>query len=405
MKVLFIAYYFPPYTVATPATRAVELIKNLKSSGIEPYILTQEGFVFGQRDHTYDEVIKEFRIFRVKMPEVKRTYGRKNSLVKVLRSFTWPDTYMLFIKRALNKAVEIVRKNNIDFIFTFAPPFSSLVLTYLIHKRTGLPYAIDMQDPWKEDLYGLYSSAFQRKLARYYERRIFKKARFITAINMPMVAMYKSEYNLSNVYFLPFGYSGKDVALVNPMEKGDKLRFLYAGTLGGRYKDPQHLLNAMDLFFSKHYGARVEFFFVGNKTDDVEERLKKFPRDEVISLPYVEKREITKLVNKAHVLLLLSTEGRHSNLVSTSKVYELINMKRPLFAMLTEDWLYDFVKKYTPFVTKWDDEVGIAGMIEELYELWKQDNLSKYTLKPKEEFSYKRFGEKLRELMMGYTRE
>ncbi len=403
MKVLFIAYYFPPYTIATPATRAVELIKNLKNLGVEPYILTQRGFVFGQEDHTYDEIIKEFRVYRVKMPRVKRVYGKKSLLTGILRGITWPDAYLLFIKKALSKAIRIIKQHGIDFIYTFAPPFSSLFLTYLVHKKTLIPYGIDMQDAWKEDLYGLYKSPLQKKLTHYYERRIFKKARLVTAINMPMVAAYRSQYNLDNVYFLPFGYSEKDVSLISSPENAKKLRFLYAGTLGGCYKDPRHLFNAMDLFFSKHYGARVEFFFVGNKTEDVEERLRKFPRDEVVSLPYIEKKEIVNLVNKAHVLLLLSTEGRHSNLVSTSKVYELINMKRPLFAMLTEDWLHDFVRKYTPFVAKWDDEVGIAHTIEQLYRLWQQGTLSKYALWPKKEFSYEKLAEKLMGLIKAHA--
>jgi len=403
LRVLFIAFYFPPYSVSTPVTRAVELIKNLSELGIEPYVLSQEGFVFGKKDYTFENDIKNIPVFRVKMPSVKRKYGDKSFLQSIMRNLFWPDGATLFIKRALPIALRVTKEHSIDFVFTFSPPFSSLFLTYLIHKRTGIPYAIDMQDPWKEDLYNLYQNRFQRRLTYYYEKRILRTARFITAINMPMVTAYRSEYNLKNVYFLPFGYRNEDIERIKPPQKGGKLRFLYAGTLGGNYKNADYLLAALDLFFSKHYGAKVEFYFVGNKTPQIERRLSEFPDDEVISIPYVEKKDIPELVNRAHVLLLLSSGGRHSHLVSTSKVYELLNMKRPLAAFLEEGWLYDLVKRHTPFLTRWDDTVGMAEIFEKLYSLWREDKLDKYLLGPEKEYSYPYLAEKLFELIKKHS--
>ncbi len=399
MKVLFIAFYFPPYSVSTPVTRAVELVKNLATLGVKPYVLTQEGFVFGEKDYSFENDVKNIPIFRVKMPGVRKRYGEKSSIQKILRNLLWPDSASLFIKRALPVAMRIIKNHRIDLVFSFSPPYSSLFLTYLIHKKTGLPYGIDMQDPWKENLYNLYRNRFQKTLSNYYERKVLKNASFITAINVPMITMYRSEYGLKNVYFLPFGYRIQDVSRIKDFQKGEKLRFLYAGTLGGDYKNPEHLFSAIDLFFSKHYGAKVEFYFVGNKTPEVKKRLSEFPNDEVVSIPYVEKKEIPELINRAHVLLLLSTKGKHSHLVSTSKVYELLNMKRPLAAFLEEGWLYDLVKKHTPFITKWDDTVGMAQIFENLYELWKNDKLYEYSLMPQKEYSYPYLAERLFEII------
>lgn len=388
MKILFISFYFPPYSVSTPATRAVEFIKYLKEFGIEPVVLSQEGFIFGRKDRSFDKDIKDIPVYRVKMPKFERRYDKKTPFSGFLRNMAWPDGMFLFVIRGLPLALKLIKKYKIDFVFCFSPPFSSIFLTYLIHKRVGVPYAIDLQDPWKEDLYNIYRNRLQQSLTFYYERRILKKARFLTTINMPMTSLYRSEYGHKNVYFLPFGYRREDILNIKEIKRGEKLRFLYAGTLGGTYKNPYPLFEAIDLFFSKHYGAKVEFYFVGNKTLDVIKRLSKFPQDEVISIPYVEKKDISKLVNKAHALILLSSKGRHSNLVSTSKVYELINLKRPLVAFLDLGWVYDFVERYTPFITKWDDVVGMANIFEKLYELWKDNELTKYALSPKKEYSY-----------------
>lgn len=400
MRVLFISFYFPPYSVSTPVVRAVEFIKHLSRLGIEPFVLTQKGFVFGKMDYSFEKDIKNIPVYRVKMPEVKREYGKSLPLKTIIRNVLWPDALSLFVARALPLALKLIRDKKIDFIFTFSPPYSSIFLTYLIHKRTGIPYAIDIQDPWKEDLYNLYKNRLQRYITNYYEERILKKARFVTAINMPMVSAYKSTYKVDNVYFLPFGYRKDDVDEIRKPEKGDRLRLLYTGTLGGIYKDAKYLFSAIDLFFSKHYGAKVEFYFVGNKSPEVLRKLSKFPSDEVISIPYVEKKEVPKLVNKAHVLLLLSSEGKNSHLVSTSKVYELLNMKRPLAAFLQEGWLYDLVREYTPFITRWDDKVGIAQIFENLYDLWKRDGLSKYALLPSQEYSYEYLSKKLFDIII-----
>ncbi len=405
MRVLFISFYFPPYSVSTPVTRAVEIIKHLRTFGIEPFVLSQEGFVFGKKDRSFEPDTKDIPVYRVKMPKFEKKYDRKTPLSGIIKNITWPDNMVLFAMKGLSLALRIIREHHIDLVFTFSPPFSSIFLTYLIHKRTHLPYAIDMQDPWKEDLYDKYKNKIQQSFTYYYERRIFKKAKFITVINMPMATLYKSEYKLDNVYFLPFGYRKQDILIIHEMRKDDRLRFLYAGTLGGTYKNPFPLFKSIDLFFSKHYGARAEFYFVGNKTPDVLSRLSTFSQDEVVSIPYVEKKDISKLVNNAHVLMLLSSEGRNSHLVSTSKVYELLNMKRPVAAFLHDGWVYDLVKRYTPFITRWDDVVGMASIFEKLYDLWKDDSLQKYVLMPKEEYAYPYIAQKLYDIIKKHTQE
>ena len=78
-------------------------------------------------------------------------------------------------RRLYGKGLRLLKSRDFDVVFFSTSIFFSLPLGRLWRSRTGIPYVLDMQDPWyTEGLHSPAKGALKRRLARQLHRRLEK---------------------------------------------------------------------------------------------------------------------------------------------------------------------------------------------------------------------------------------
>ncbi len=264
-KILIITPHYPPSNLAA-VHRSRLFAQHLPAFGWEPLILTvHEDFYEEELDWNLHQLlpshqqIEKVKAFKITKPRLIGDIG--------LRAFF----------QLRKKALELVKKEQIDFVFVPIPSFYvSLIGTYL-NKKTGVKYGIDYIDPWVHRFPGsdkLFSRHwFSTKLAEWLEPKAVKDASLITGV---AEGYYKAviERNPSlqkNCLFgaMPYGGEAMDHERLKTLQlqpylfqRNQKLQMVYAGAmLPKAYQPLEEIFRAVAA--NKDAFAEIEFHFIG----------------------------------------------------------------------------------------------------------------------------------------------
>lgn len=241
-KILIISPHYPPSNLAA-VHRSRLFAQHLPALGWEPIILTVDEKYY---EETLDwklhqllpagQHIEKVKAFRVTQPRLIGDIG--------LRAF-----YQL-----RKKALQLVKEENIGFVYIPIPSFYVSLIGPYLHRKTGVKYGIDYIDPWVHKFPGsnkLFSRHwFSTKLAKFLEPIAVKKASLITGV---AEGYYKGvqERNpqlLKNCLFgaMPYGGEQADHSKVKGMglkpylfEKDkEKIQLVYAGAFLPKSAEP-----------------------------------------------------------------------------------------------------------------------------------------------------------------------
>lgn len=95
------------------------------------------------------------------------------------RSALWPN-------KALDKAIDLINRHQIDIVYTSSGPFSALKLGYLLKKKTKVKWVADMRDPYTDAYAWSYPSKLHWCLSRAMESRWISKCDRLV-VNTPEV--------------------------------------------------------------------------------------------------------------------------------------------------------------------------------------------------------------------------
>ncbi len=342
-KILIISPHYPPSNLAA-VHRSRLFAQHLPSFGWEPIILCVDENGFEEELdwnlHSLlptEQRIEKVRAFPVTKPRFIGDIG--------LRAFF----------QLRRKALNLVRKEKIDFVYIPIPSFYvSLIGTYL-NRKTGVKFGIDYIDPWVHHFPGsekLFSRHwFSKQLAKYLEPKALKNASLITGVAKGYYeGVISRNPNLINSCVfgaMPYGGEKLDHLAVkelgtNPylFQKNNKIQLIYAGAMLPKAYEPLQLLFEVieenpDVF------KDIEIHFIGTgKTpnDPVgynikpyaekyglwEKHIFEYPK----RIPYLD--VLIHLENSDGVFILGSTEPHYT----PSKTYQGVLSKKPIFAML-----------------------------------------------------------------------
>lgn len=170
-RLLIVSPHFPP--VAAPDMQRVRMsLAHYRDSGWEPVVLAV---------HPAD-------VAAPKEPELLATFPDD---IEVHRCRAWPRRFGLgtVALRALqplhHEGVRLLGHQTFDLVFFSTTQFMVLPLGRRWRRRFGIPYVIDIQDPWRTDAYdrpgaprppGGWKYRFARLLAWWFEERCFRAA-------------------------------------------------------------------------------------------------------------------------------------------------------------------------------------------------------------------------------------
>ncbi len=402
-KLLIYAHYYYP-DVASTAQILTELSEGLTENFDITVICAVPSYT-GNIDEKYkaqkiyDEVYKDIRVLRVRVPEFSKT--NKVSRIKNLLAYFF------------NSMLATFKAEKPDFIFTISqPPILGGILGVWGKLMRGGKLIYNIQDfnPEQTMAVGYAKNKLVLNGAMMVDKLSCKAADKVIVVGRDMEQTLKNRFNKKNIPNHAFINNWINEKEVYPLEKNndkvncfkekynlkDKFIIMYSGNIG-LYYDLQNLIKVVGEF--KHRND-VVFAFVGEGTvkKDMEVYVKENNLDNVVFIPYQDKKDLIYSLNAGDVHWVVNSKGIKGISVP-SKLYGVMAAGKPIIGVLEEGsegrliveeagcglctepgnykGVYNIIKK---FIDNKDsiDEMGIKGRKYLETNLTKSVSINKY---------------------------
>jgi len=374
-KILIITSHYPPSNLAG-VHRARLFAQHLPIFGWEPIILTVH-------EQFYEEKL-DWNLFKL-LPTNQRIEKVTASKITKLRLIG--DIGLRAFFQLRKRAIDIIIKEKIDFIYIPIPSFYIAVLGPYLKKKTGVKYGIDYIDPWVHIFPGsdkIFSRHwFTTQVAKLLEPIAVKKASLITGVadGYYQGVIARNPYLKSTCIFGSMPYGGEildhEMAIklnLTPylFQKKSKCQLVYAGAMLPKAYD---ILEIIFSEISNHITEfeQIEFHFIGTgKTPNdangynIKPLAEKFGLWETIVYEYPQRipyLEVLAHLNAADAIFVLGSTESH---YSPSKVYQAVLSKKNVYAVLhRESTAVNVIENSgVGYVLKFDLEAGIEKLRE-----------------------------------------
>jgi glycosyltransferase involved in cell wall biosynthesis len=348
-RVALVAAHFPPSNFAA-VHRARLWAGHLHEFGWEPVIVTTHWRHF--------EEVLDWELCKLIDPDLNiiRTPAIPTRPVRLIG-----DVGIRGLPWHLSALRRLFREQKIDFLHITIPSFYSALLGALLYRRQPIPFGIDYIDPWVHVVDGerrLSKTWLSMRLAKICEPWAVRHAVLITGVAEAYFAgvlQRNPHLNAEAVTSaMPYGNSERDFDLAAKAPSQQPYLFdaedgnfhiVYAGAiLPKAHAVLDRLLQALAIIRSEtpHVFSRVRLHFIGTgrRSSDpagytILPRARHLGLAGIITehpqrIPYVD--VLRHLLRASAILILGSTEPHYT----PSKIYQAIQAKRPLFALLHE---------------------------------------------------------------------
>jgi len=367
-KLLLVSYFYPPNYWSGGAARPYWFARLLPRANWDVTVFTAGGPAV---DDSYPDAGAVIRTGKAEIRTPAQP-GVHTPLKTLGRMFLWPDSRRFWLRETVSlRRLAAEMKPNL--ILACAPPYTDLLLAERVCRETGTKLAVDLWDPWKEDIYRMYPTRFHRWLTARAEARIFSRAAFVSVINPAMADSLRAKYPDLRVMSLPFGFDPDEIKST-PLPRAERFHLAYLGSFFGDHKRPEGLFPGLARLPDD---LPVRFSFVGAKSDKVVASLRELSRRfPVQCLDYLPHREAVALASSAHALLVLVTRGPSYGLVSTGKVYEALAFGRAVIGVVPRDaWVSGFIAGHGGYMADPDEPDSVRSAFEEMVGDWQNGRL------------------------------
>jgi glycosyltransferase involved in cell wall biosynthesis len=390
-KILFISYHYPPST-AIGGMRIYGNSKYLARFGWAIYILTVKNKHIQEFDYergSDDRRIEVHRVFNMpkistillnaikkiksnkKLDESGKGNGSEinnsgkliiqndeqviDKIKRILDSFLLlPDENRNWIIPAVLRAASVIQKNNIEVLFTTAPPFSSSLIGLLLKKMFNIKWIADFRDPWIKPFNKILYPTCQLSVAieNFLENAVIRNADLVVTTTPILNKEYKKIFikeKENKFIYLPNGYDKEFYDNVINEKKYKQFTISYTGTLYyGR--SPEPIFKALKLIREKNENifSMIKFKLVGDCTysDGIKtiDLVNKYSLEDVVAVdPNVSFSESIEINKKSHMGLVLAPDQKYQ---IPAKIYDLIGTKTTVLAITGEGATKELVEKY-----------------------------------------------------------
>lgn len=359
-RVLIISYYWPP-AGGPGSQRAVKFAKYLPSFGWQPIIFTVKEGEYPYQDPSLEkEIDSALKIFRIFAPEPFRIFKkisgidsrtpipigqltRSSSSIKH-KIFNWiranifiPDARVGWVFTALCKINQIIKKENVDLVFTTSPPHSLQLIGLYVKKKYHLQWVTDFRDPWTAIQY--YQVFRRSKISHAIDSRLEKSVvRFtdhLISVSRTVVESFISNVpqvkNQNRFSILPNGYEPSDFDH-NPPQKSSYFTILHSGNLNAT-QNPEVLWQSLQEILKGNPSLknRVQIQLIGGTAPEISQAVQNRQIGEIVEFqPFMPHAEITKKIQQADLLLSVIPNVTDNKGIVLSKNFEYIGSGKPI---------------------------------------------------------------------------
>lgn len=258
-----------------------------------------------------------------------RSGGLRSGLAALL---SFPDHGRGWVTRAARATRRALRELAPDFVISTGPPHSVHLAAGLGLLGTGVPWIVDLRDPWMTPWHGYADAAWSIAVSRRMERRVFRRASTILTTTPELRDALQHHYPATSVICLPNGVDTETL----PNTPSTLPPGLSVTHLGSVYynRDPAPVIRAFARFIAAHPAAVTDgstLRFVGHISAEfrpgLEETISKLGiGDHVQLIGPVPRRRALELLAGSHMALVLA-QGQ--TVMVPAKLYEAVGMGLP----------------------------------------------------------------------------
>ena len=285
-----------------------------------------------------------------------------------------------------NKDTTIISGNKTgDVIYVTAPIWTSLLIGYLLKKRTKKPLVVDFRDPWTINPYHKPPTKLHAKIENCLERRVLMIADYVVTVSQPykcrLVAKYPFLKTKSEV--IMNGFDPDDFKNLKRQPPQGKFRIVHTGSLYG-LRSPKYFLFALHMLIQEkpYLRKQVEVQFVGNYGKEAPMIVDKLGVNDLVQfIAYMPHGKCLELMLNSHILLLIvASEGLKTSGIVTGKLFEYLFSGRPVLALASKESIVaNIVQSAKAGLVVSSNVEAIKDAILELYEQWAEGKLSATT--------------------------
>ncbi len=362
-KVLIITYYWPP-SGGSGVQRWMYFCKYLKDFGIDPIVITVDEKKASYRflDSSFNEKIEGVEVHRTNTREPLKIYsriisGNRQSAIpigfsgeskptlfqKISRAIRGnlfiPDSRVGWVAYALDKAREILSKEDINLIITTGPPHSTHLVGLKLKSEFNVTWFADFRDPWTDLYYNrfLYRTRFALNKDKKLEQRVLNKADLVLTVgpSMRKHLIQKGNIDANKVYSIYNGYDETDFKDVEYTVDPEYYTICFVGMLT-ESQPITSFLKALKHFYSLNHSIckHLKFRIVGNVSNDTIQEIKSVVPELLIEyIEYVQKKKAISYMLSADLLLNSLAEMGNSELLISGKLMEYIAANKPILCL------------------------------------------------------------------------
>ncbi|MFQ5604461.1 MAG: glycosyltransferase family 4 protein [bacterium] len=436
-KVLIITYYFPP-SGGAGVQRTLKFVKYLREFGWEPVVLTANEADYPVSDPAlFEEVPQGVKVYRSRIIEPYRWYrkftGREASESTDIATLTldekekrrvrervseWvratffvPDARIGWLPFAYRMGRQILRSENIQVIFSSAPPYTTHLIGLKLHKQSHLPWVADFRDSW----IGWVSApqwrpAISRAIEKRMEASVLQQADRILTVSQGVKEDLLSRHTRvreARWQLLPNGFDASDFEKVQPAANKSAWTLTYSGSLYGP-RHPEYLLQALESL-QKEKPKLLEKFclrFIGRLGKPILERIQVSPVRRLIEVvPYLTHKESLAYLLASDVLLLIIDDAPANKGILTGKLFEYIGAGKPILALAPEGEAADLIyANHLGWVAPPKDRAAIQKVLQHILEKRNSGEWMKMTPSPRlQKFERRHQAGELAKILEGLT--
>ena len=388
-NVLYISYLFPPMA-GGGVYRVVKTLKYLPAFGWNPSVLTVKNHHHWVTDHT---LLKELPLDLT----VQRTYcldpfylyalldktGMKSIRHVIEEYLAIPDNKLGWFLTALIKGLCLIRKNNIDLIFSTSPPHSTHMIAYVLKKITGKPWVAEFRDHMSLNPLRKTVPPLRLAIEKNMEKRFLADASRVITVTEgnrdDIINLFGVED--TKVVVVPNGFDLIDFEGFDKIFTKDRKCFTmtYTGSLYGK-QSPKVFVNAINRVLTLHPEMREKLSvnIIGPMEHAFKDLCETEGTKDIVRLYGFlgHKDALFHMVNSHALILLIPSGGTNSN-VLTGKIFEYMASGTPILAVVPDGIAKRLIEESrTGFTVDPDNAEAISEKIYELYQKWESGELA-----------------------------
>lgn len=357
-RILIITYYWPP-SAGSGVQRWLKFAKYLPDYGWQPVIFTPENPDFDLKDDTLlkdipaqAEIIKRpiwepyqlLRLFKSKKAKIntgfvqsKKDNNWKSSLLSWIRgNFFIPDPRVFWKRPSVRFLSKYLKENPVDVIVTTGPPHSMHLIGLGLKKKLGIPWIVDIRDPWSKLDFLDNFKVTKRNRAKYerMEKTVLDHCDIVLATSYSMKELLQP-FDDQKYFPITNGYD-KDDFEVSTKTATNKFTIFHAGLLNAP-RNPALLWEALTELCqeSEAFAKKLEIRLAGTIDPQISGKLQQDAvlQDKLQLMSYLPHDAVIQQYAQSSVLLLLINNTYNSKVNIPGKLFEYLAIRRPILAI------------------------------------------------------------------------